>query len=680
MPVEDSNFTSTETNGTIITMPPAMQYVAVTILVILMILGGIGNLLTVLVITLNRSFRKQMVYVLIGTQSFSDLILILLIIPIKVHTILMLDNPDRSFMMLRLATLVSLVAFASAGMSIMNSWPGGFQGWISVPVTKSHNGWTFTVTFSKPVRDLQIWEAEVVSNEDGGKKYTMKNTQHNAQLNSGSTLEMNFIANCDGDAPSGDAWMNGQGGEATTARPTAATSATRGTVGPTGNPPTRNPNGPKVTLKYDHNEVIRKSILFYEAQRSGKLPANNRIPYRGDSAMGDGSDVGRDLTGGWYDAGDMVKFGFPMAYTTTALAWGILEFEAGYKAAGEYDNALDSIKWPLDYFIKCHSKPGEEFYGQLGNGDIDHAWWGRPEDMNMPRPAYKVTRQKPGSDLTAETASAFAAGYLVFKDTNPTYAATLLTHARQLFDFANNYRGKYVDGIPEAKDFYDSHSGYLDELLWGAAWLYRATGENQYLKFAEDNYDAGTAHEFSWDSKLVGAQLILYQTTGDARYSAPVTSFVDPWLRGGSKLYTPKGLAWHSQWGANRYSANTAFIALVAAQAGLKPEAYSDFALSQVNYMLGDGGRSYVVGFGNNPPLRPHHASSSCPWRPAPCSWNDYNNPAPNPHTLYGALVGGPGQYDDYEDRRNDYVKNEVATDYNAGFQGALAGLKQMSL
>ena len=45
-----------------------------------------------------------------------------------------------------------------------------------------------------------------------------------------------------------------------------------------------------------------------------------------------------------------------------------------------------------------------------------------------------------------------------------------------------------------------------------------------------------------------------------------------------------------------------------------------------------------------------------------------------SPHQLNGALVGGPGRNDDYEDRRGDYVKNEVACDYNAGFQGALAG------
>ena len=47
--------------------------------------------------------------------------------------------------------------------------------------------------------------------------------------------------------------------------------------------------------------MLQLSILFYETQRSGKLPADNRIPWRGDSALEDGSDVGVDLTGGWYD-------------------------------------------------------------------------------------------------------------------------------------------------------------------------------------------------------------------------------------------------------------------------------------------------------------------------------------------------------------------------------------------
>lgn len=52
---------------------------------------------------------------------------------------------------------------------------------------------------------------------------------------------------------------------------------------------------------YDYADALGKGLLFYEAQRSGKLPSDNKIPWRGDSDLNDGKDVGRDLTGGWHD-------------------------------------------------------------------------------------------------------------------------------------------------------------------------------------------------------------------------------------------------------------------------------------------------------------------------------------------------------------------------------------------
>jgi endoglucanase len=42
------------------------------------------------------------------------------------------------------------------------------------------------------------------------------------------------------------------------------------------------------------------SILFYEVQRSGKQPADKRIPWRFDSELNDRGLNGEDLTGGWY--------------------------------------------------------------------------------------------------------------------------------------------------------------------------------------------------------------------------------------------------------------------------------------------------------------------------------------------------------------------------------------------
>jgi hypothetical protein len=66
---------------------------------------------------------------------------------------------------------------------------------------------------------------------------------------------------------------------------------------------------------------------------------------------------------------------------------------------------------------------------------------------------------------------------------------------------------------------------------------------------------------------------------------------------------------------------------------------------------------------------------SSCPDAPAVCDWNTFNSPDPNFHVLTGALVGGPDENDNYVDDRADYIHNEVATDYNAGFQSAVAAL-----
>lgn len=60
------------------------------------------------------------------------------------------------------------------------------------------------------------------------------------------------------------------------------------------------------------------------------------------------------LSKGMYDAGDLIKFGFPMAFTATLLSWSRLEYGDGWKAAKELENAQDSLKWITDYLINAH--------------------------------------------------------------------------------------------------------------------------------------------------------------------------------------------------------------------------------------------------------------------------------------------------------------------------------------
>ena len=79
------------------------------------------------------------------------------------------------------------------------------------------------------------------------------------------------------------------------------------------------------------------------------------MPWRKDSFLDDGQDVRHDLSGGYFDAGDYVKFNFPQAAATTVLAWGMVEFENGYRYAGQHEKGLATIKWATDYFLKSHT-------------------------------------------------------------------------------------------------------------------------------------------------------------------------------------------------------------------------------------------------------------------------------------------------------------------------------------
>jgi len=73
------------------------------------------------------------------------------------------------------------------------------------------------------------------------------------------------------------------------------------------------------------------------------------------------------------------------------MAWGMVESSEGYKKGNEWTNALAALKWGTDFLIKAHPTPNE-FYVQVGDGTIDHNYWGRPEDWttsNGPRPVFK---------------------------------------------------------------------------------------------------------------------------------------------------------------------------------------------------------------------------------------------------------------------------------------------------
>jgi len=227
--------------------------------------------------------------------------------------------------------------------------------------------------------------------------------------------------------------------------------------------------------------------------------------------MHDGAQDGVDLTGGYYDAGDNVKFGFPMAFTTTLLSWGVIDF--GRSMGDQLNEAVQAVKWSTDYILKTTSVPGV-VYVQVGDAFKDHRCWERPEDMDTDRAVYRVDKNHPGSDVAGESAAALAAASIVFRSRNPKYSRLLLQRAVEVFRFADRYRGAYSNSLRAAVcPFYCDFDGYQDELLWGAAWLHKATRQRVYREYLLRNQKVFGAdesiNEFGWDNKHAGINVLL---------------------------------------------------------------------------------------------------------------------------------------------------------------------------
>ncbi|KAJ1696446.1 hypothetical protein LUZ63_004958 [Rhynchospora breviuscula] len=456
----------------------------------------------------------------------------------------------------------------------------------------------------------------------------------------------------------------------------------------------------------NYSDALAKSILFFLGQRSGKLPPDQTMTWRSDSGLSDGSTANVDLTGGYYDAGDNVKFSFPMAFTTTMLAWSILEFGGKNRMSGQLSEARAALKWASDYLLKAATQTHGKLYVGVGDPNSDHACWERPEDMDTPRPVFSVSSTNPGSDVAGETAAALAASALVLQSQNRTYALKLLLAAKDVMDFAMQYRGKYSDSVWTACPYYCSYSGYMDELLWGAAWLHKATKNATYLNFINSLGANDITDIFSWDNKFAGARVLLARKTlVDKENSFDPFRFqaedflcrILPNSPSKTTQYTPGGLIFKLSSANLQYVTSITFLlntyAKYMASSGhtfscqnvlIKSSTIRAFAKKQVDYILGQNplGISYMIGFGTFYPKMVHHRGSSLPSissHPAHIGCNDgfqyFFSGNPNPNLLIGAVVGGPDQNDAFSDSRTDYNHLEPATYINAPLVGSLAYL-----
>ncbi|KAL6502369.1 hypothetical protein OROHE_024647 [Orobanche hederae] len=453
----------------------------------------------------------------------------------------------------------------------------------------------------------------------------------------------------------------------------------------------------------NYKDALSKGILFFEGQRSGKLPANQRVKWRADSALSDGKTENVNLSGGYYDAGDNVKFGWPMAFSISLLGWTATEYKNELGRADQLSNLRAAIRWGTNFLLRAHTS-STKFYTQVGDGNRDHECWERPEDMDTPRTLYSITSTSPGTEVAAEAAAALAVGSIVFRQVDSNYSATLLRHSKLLFEFADKYRGSYQGSCP----FYCSFSGYQ------SAWLYKATGDSPYLNYVSTNENwSQTVSEFSWDNKFAGAQTLLAKEflagkTKLSKYKNGVDSFVCALMPGSSSVQiktTPDVIGIAGGLLYTRDSSNLQYVTsasmILVVYSNILTQARTDgvqcgsvkfsaskiktFAKSQVDYILGNNpmNMSYMVGFGTKYPTKLHHRGASIPsirTHPAKVGCSDgystwYYSSKPNPNTHVGAIVGGPDSNDKFTDSRTDFSHAEPTTYMNAAFVGSVAAL-----
>jgi hypothetical protein len=459
---------------------------------------------------------------------------------------------------------------------------------------------------------------------------------------------------------------------------------------------------------YNYAEALQKSMFFYEAQQSGVLPDWNYITWRGD-AMVDESGKDTDFVpGGWFDAGDHFKFTHTNAYSASIMAWGYLEYKDAVDKAGLGETYRNNLEWGLDYVNACYLGDGK-MVGTIGDftgGSTDHNIWCSAEVYLRKHHLNNGDWERPydlieNSSTAALCAAALAEGYLIFKDTKPDKAAEYLKNAKELFEYADKWRNAEKDAIGGMSGFYNT-SSWLDDCMYAAGWLYKATGEQSYIDKVEKDYipnfpteNQSTEPKFTWglcwDDTSQAAAYLYAENTGNEQWKNHVAKHIEHWINGGGDIkYTKDGLAWLFQWGCLRHATTTAWLAFVSADKMFADDAdrakkFREWGKSQMDYCFGDNdlGMSYVLGMGEKNPTAIHHRTASGIHDD---HWNELGKKTTSEegwqteyaHTLYGALIGGPDQDGNYDDEKvsvSDYQYTEVAIDYNAGYTAALCAM-----
>src|SRR5437867_4724098 len=253
-----------------------------------------------------------------------------------------------------------------------------------------------------------------------------------------------------------------------------------------------------------------------------------------------------DASGGWWDAGDYLKFVQTTSYTVDLMLAGVRDFPNQMGAGSASSNFSAEAKFGLDWLLKMWNDSTQTFYYQVGIGNgnsqtvSDHDIWRLPQADDTyqgcsssyryicNRPAFINTAGGAGAsispNLAGRMAAAFAICYHLYQTSSPSYANQCLLSAEHIFDHANTApAGNLLTVIPFS--FYPENE-WRDDMELGAVELYfalqGATGLPTGLPHTDPNFylqqAAHWANAYITGPNDAADTLNLYDVTGLAHF------------------------------------------------------------------------------------------------------------------------------------------------------------------
>ena len=423
--------------------------------------------------------------------------------------------------------------------------------------------------------------------------------------------------------------------------------------------------------------LSRLPLRFFAAQRCGDTdPWGHEPCHLHDAPLSATLPITWDVTGGWHDAGDYIKFTLTTGYATTLLFLAYRDHPDLFA-----DGALlEETQVGLDWLKKMWDPATPMLYAQVGSEQNHEQGWRLPEDDELDgafqRPLYPCEEGK-GANLAGKVAAAFALAAQVYTDTASTvYSPTLAAHYRDLAEAVYAWgkgRPAAQPGIPAA--FYNEQT-WQDDMALAAAELYRLMGNAAYRDearaYAQDAdsgwwWDWGTVHGIAHRELALADPA--YQPTATQHLEQDLDNFV-------SSVHNPWGVIQPLVWGS-AFPMMGAAIEAYWYEELTGETTYRALAQAQVDFLFGRNpwGISFLNGAGSTWPHDPHHQVAYLGLRPQD-ELRGYWAEGPVEEQVFldqGIMLAEEDEYAAFQshqavfhDDRNDYTTNEPTIGLNA--------------